>query len=301
MSLYGPEPGPVMQRATALAALFDRIVLAPADGQLPDYRTYQHGDKYDHPHLRIATSWEHPEWEAENRDIARQLLKSANIRAVLSRIPLLASDEVFKEDFLCRTLLQMRLADRSGSVLVGNSFFHTVCDSIIADVVDVISAPSNPGHVTWALDPSTLDLVGLNFPANSIDSFAAIRQSRQVSEYAVNFRMAVASAMSQPEATNSLLRAMKVAMDQEEIRNLASSGFKTIGSAANVGGLIPLYGTVSSIIAIGLDAGSRALDRSIAEKQWYLLGPKMREIDLKSMLSQLDRGIVRTQSGNSGI
>ncbi|MBC2696171.1 MAG: hypothetical protein HF982_13040 [Desulfobacteraceae bacterium] len=289
MSLYGPEHDKLVPRATALAALFERMILAPADAGLPDYRTYHHGKTYNHPELRITMSWEHNEWDDENIGIAKELLKSVEMNQLLSLIPLLASDEFIREHFLCRTLLQMRLADFTASVLIGDSFFHTVCESIVRRVGDTVSASSVPGHAPWVLEPRTLDLVGLTFPANSIDSFSSIRQSRQVSEYAAEFRVAATSAMAQADVTNSLLAAMKKAMDQEEIREHASGAFQAVGSGANVGGLIPFVGTIASGIGIGSDVASRALKQASARKQWYLLGPKMHEIALKSMLSQSNK------------
>lgn len=278
-----------MPRATALVALFERLVLAPADARLPDNGSHQHGMSYNHPDLRISMSWEHKEWDEENTGIATQLLKSSGMNQLLSKIPLFASDEFIRKHFLCRTLLQMRLADLTGSVLMGDGFFHAVCDLIVRRVGNAVTALAISSQAPWIMEPKTLDLVGLTFPASNIDSFAAIRQSRQVSEYAAEFRTAAASAMGEADATNSLLAAMKKAMDQGEIQEHVSGAFQAIGSGANVGGLFPFVGTIASGIGIGADVASRALKRAGARKQWYLLGPKMQEIALKRMLSQLEK------------
>jgi hypothetical protein len=289
LSLYGPEHDRVVPRATALAALFDRLILAPADARLPDYRAYSHGDTYEHPDLRITMNWEpHKEWDDENRAIAKILIKSDVIGALLASVPLFASDNLIREHFLCRSLLQIRLSQIYSGVLIGNSFFNRIYDAIIREVGEaVFSIPIDGQQMVWTLEERTLNIVGLDFPADSIDSFSAIRQSREISEYATEFRAAISSAMTTGDATNSLLQLMKKAMDQDEIRAKAAGGFQALGSAANVGGLVPVLGTFASGIGIGADVASRKLGRASLKKQWYLLGPKMKEVALKSMLSKL--------------
>lgn len=133
-----------------------------------------------------------------------------------------------------------------------------------------------------------MNVVGLDFPTDSIDSFFAIRQSKEISEYATEFRSALSSAMSTGDVTDFLVKLMKRAMHQDEIRAKAAGGFQTLGSMANVGGLIPVVGTIASGIGIGADVANRAFSQASGKKQWYLLGPKMKEVALKSMLSKYE-------------
>ena len=233
-------------------------------------------------------NWEHNEWDHENRAIAKVLMESNTIRALLASVPLFASDNFIKEHFLCRSLLQIRLSQLHGGVIIGNTFFNKVYDAIIEQVGEaVFSTPVDNKQGLWTLEERTLDIVGLDFPADSIDSFVAIRQSKEISEYSAEFRSAISSAITTGNVTDSLLQLMKKAMDQDAIRVKAAGGFQVLGSAANVGGLIPFLGSIASGLSIGADVASRAFSRASTNKQWYLLGPKMKEVALKRMLSKL--------------
>lgn len=79
---------------------------------------------------------------------------------------------------------------------------------------------------------------------------------------------------------------MKKSMEQEQISKYVAGAFETVGSVANVGGLIPVIGSITTAIGITSDASARTLRTIETKKQWYLVGTKMREIILKDTLSK---------------
>lgn len=289
LTLYGPGHELIVPRATALAALFDKIILAPADARLPDHATYGSSREYEHPDLRISMSWKYNEWEDENKIIADELLKSSRIQKLLTAVHMLASDNGMKKHFLCRTLLQMKIASEKNGILIGNTFFNKVYDEIMKLVGKklafgkVLEGSRRP----WKLDPDTLSIVGLDFRAKNLESFAAIRHSHEISEYAKEFRSAISTSLSAPDLTQKLLELMKKAMDQERVMTHVAGGFKTVGSVANVAGLVPFVGTIGAAVGISADISQRALENAKSKKQWYLLGSKMSEIALKDALSRV--------------
>jgi hypothetical protein len=54
-----------------------------------------------------------------------------------------------------------------------------------------------------------------------------------------------------------------------------------------VGGLIPIIGSIASAVSIGADVVGRGAQKIESKKQWYLIGPKMKEIALRDALSKL--------------
>jgi len=282
VTLYGPDHQLLTSRATALSVLFDDIEFAGADAQLPDYQTAITGRIYTHRDLRIRMSWENNEWDY--RELSRRLLELRDVNSLISQVSLFKDDERLREHFLCRTILQLRLAKESNAILIGNTFYNLICEIVLKYIGEELQLRSEASTTSWTLDPTTLDAFALSIPSASIDTFASIRQSKEISDYARGFRNALNLSMGNGKPSNALLNLMREAMGKDEIRKKVAGAFQTIGTSANIGGLIPFVGTIASGIGITSDIASRALEQSRATHQWYLLGPKIQEVAVKELL-----------------
>ena len=287
LSLFGPEPELLLPRSTALAALFDRVALAPADARLPDFGTYLSGDEYYHPDLRISVSRKIHEWDPGLDDLAPKLLELPAMQDALKHLSFTTIDHYTARDFLNRTLLQVKVANAEGSVLVGNAEFGAVIDVLLEHAGELLQTDRQTPVDQWHLEPTIFDMVGLSFPASTLENFADIRASREITEYANRFREAVGNAVHSDRPEDELLVAMRDAMQKEEIRANAADAFEAVGFMADLGGFIPGIGTLTTAIGIGADSASRGLDSARAKSQWYLLGPRMREIALKDVLKRI--------------
>ncbi len=282
VALYGPDHHLLTSRATALSVLFDDIEFAGADAALPDYQTAITGRIYEHRDLRIRMSWEDNEWDY--KELSRRLLEFKDVNSLFSQVSLFKVDEQLREHFLCRTILQLRLAKESNAILIGNTFYNHICERVIKYIGEELQLRSEASKKRWTLEPTTLDAFALSIPSKSIDTFASIRQYREISDYAKGFRNALKSSIENGKDSNALINLMREAMGKDEIRKKVAGAFQAAGSGANIGGLIPFVGTIASGIGITSDIASRALEESRAKHQWYLLGPKIQEVAIKELL-----------------
>jgi hypothetical protein len=169
--------------------------------------------------------------------------------------------------------------------LVGNSIFQEL-SALAAPWIASIGESGERKAETIPVSVSTLEIVGLDFAPMNLDAFAAVRDSNAISEYAISFREALASAASAPDLERSLIGLMIEAMHREEIANKVSSGLSTTGSMLEVAGLVRAVGTVAGLAGMAADAGKRASDAAARKHSWYLIGARMQEVAVREFLKK---------------
>lgn len=287
-TLYGPQKEGIAVRAAALSCLFPEIILAPADAPLPDIQSCTVDRLYRHPDLRISMNWKEHEWSELNKEIARVAGRDPAVRKAVAALPHIGEDHDKQHHFLCRLVLQNRLASATEATLVGNSAFQQISALTTPWIGSVAGTADNTGGQPTKLSISeqALDVVGLNFAPATLDGFAAIRASAAIKDYATSFREVLASAASAPDLEPKLLQLMREAMDSADIAKQVAGGFSTAGSALGVLGFIPFAGTAASIMGLGTDASARTAEKVAEKKSWYLIGAKMQEVAIRDLLKR---------------
>lgn len=287
-TLYGPQREHIAVQAAALSCLFPEIILAPADTQLPDAHSFTVGDLYRHPDFRISMNWVENEWSDLNQEIAQVACSDPAVQKAVAALPHIGNDQKRQHHFLCRLVLQNRIASATEATLVGNTAFQQISALAAPWIGAVLGsakiAADQPAKLP--ITEQTLDVVGLNFAPANIDSFGAIRTSAAITGYAASFREALASAASAPDLEQKLLQLMEEAMDSENIARQVAGGLSTAGSALGALGFIPFAGSATSIMGLGTDAGARTATKVAEKKSWYLIGAKMQEIAIRDLLKR---------------
>jgi hypothetical protein len=119
-SLYGPDPTKTKSQSVNLLALFDTVLLPPADEYLPEHGTYDTVDGYYHPRLRIRVS---KDWDfaSEASDIASKISKESMMPDFVTTadgLPRDANNLIF---IIARIIEQLRLAAENDAVIVGGA------------------------------------------------------------------------------------------------------------------------------------------------------------------------------------
>lgn len=286
--LFGAQAHLTKSRSTALAALFEEIVLVGADSYLPDRERSTKDGNYWHPDLRIRVpNSDFAEWDAGNMNLAEQLLASPAVQAALE-VHYSSLLQHQRLQLLCRLLLQMRAAQTYDAVVVGDAHLcalHDVVLSVLA-ITDSQSAQLM-GSEALTLESSSLPLVGLDFSCVDIDAFAAVRQSQEIRGYANQFREVISSATSAPDLTKQLLSLMKEAREQREIAGKIAGGFETTSSITSVAGLVPFVGPATGLVGLGADVAARTARYVQKNRDWYAIGAHMQRVALDDLLSRV--------------
>lgn len=287
-TLFGSKPKLIKSNATALGALFDEIILVGADSSLPDRDGATSGGNYWHPDFRIRVpDSDYAEWDDDNKKLAEELLVSpVVIDGFRSSYPSIIG-EFERLQMLCRLLLQMRAAQKYDAAIVGDAHLCALHDVVLGVLC---ATDQHFGEVftseSLALDCSTLEIVGLEFNCQDLDAFAAVRQSKEISQYAEQFRNAISVARDTPDLRGKLISLMKEARETYQIASKIAAGFEAGSTVTGVAGLIPVLGSVTSFIGIGTDAAARAARRVQDQREWYAIGAHMKRVALEDFLSR---------------
>lgn len=286
-SLYGPTPEAHQVAAANLSALYETIILAPADAYLPDYHTYSVGGLYFHPDLRLSANMHVPPNE-DDTSAARRLLRINEIRNTLAINWAHVDNSQFAEFLLVQVIRQIRLALQEDAALLGGKEVADLVKQVFFHMRHDLEIPAvelqEPLQVTYP--DSHLSIIGLDWKCTSVDEFAEVRQSKEISQYAKEFRKCLESVQSSDDKERSLLTIMRRAMEQEEVSRKAKEAFETVGDFADILGAIPILGTATNLAGLTAKLATENRERSELHHKWYLLGPKMREVSLQTLLGQ---------------
>lgn len=283
-SLYGPDPLSARSQAANLAILFDQVLIPPADEYLPDHQTYCKDDGYFHPDLRIRVPLD---WESE-RDLftlAQNLIADEVIAKTLKIHQMLPNDSFQAQHLIQRTLAQIRLALKNDAVFIAGDGVAAFVRDLWPFIIDHMGVPdgSNSNPEPLIVGTETLNVVGLDWACNDLDALAVVRQSKQITQYGTEFRHILRSSSSATVREN-LLGAMRKAMQDEDVAKMAHAAFTTTGVASTVAGVIPLLGTPAALLGLSTFLASKQAERTAEANRWYLLGARLREVDLMSSL-----------------
>ncbi len=288
--LFGPQSERMRAKATALISLFEEVILVSSNSALPDYSTFTTGDTYFHPDLRLRVPRAYNEWEPANKDLATAVMQDMSVKTVLQADSGFPVDEHERIHLLCRLLIQMRLAQEHSAVIVGDERLGALHSAVLAALTQMAAHETGTlrNSRVLPLDCQTLSIVGLDFGCDKIDTFAAVRQSKEIRTYATQFRDAIFTAQNSPNLRQRLLSLMREAREKSEIAKQIAGGFETSSSVTSVVGLLPFVGTVIGMVGLSTDAAARAARHTQTAREWYLIGPKMRQVALEHVLSQPD-------------
>ena len=184
----------------------------------------------------------------------------------------------------------MRVAQDHDAVLIGDDRLGALHNAVLEALTRRAAHQSENicNSAVLSLDIQTLSIVGLDFGCDNLDTFAAVRQSNEIRTYATQFRDAISTAKTAPNLRQRLVSLMRDAREKREVAKQLAGGFETSSSVTSVVGLLPFVGTAVGIVGLGTDAAARAARHEQATREWYLIGPKMRQVALEHVLLRSD-------------
>ena len=288
--LYGPDPLANQIWAVNLVVPFDNILLPPADEFLPDLSLYSSGDSYFNPDIRLRVNhiWD---FKRDAQKIAHLLLQNTSIvnTLIANGLP---TNEGTAQFILSSMIEQLRLALENNAVLVVGDGGSAVVDQVFRYVASDLTTKKVTANAppTLTITSRTLRLINLDWQCKNFDSFVEIRQSKAISEYGIGVRKALTSAKGTKDLESELVRLMQKAFTSAEIARTAKGAFEVAGVGSNIAGVVPVAGSVASLIGIGSYLAQKAAEHKEKEYEWYLIGAKLREIELNNILRKRDTG-----------
>lgn len=286
-ALYGENPELTRSNAVNLASLFDKIILPPADDYLPDSTKSTDGKHYYNSELRLAVTMDW-EFSSEARNMADRILDDPTIIRIFSEQPDLPKDPKKARFLLARITEQLKYASDHEAVLIADDsaagLISAVSRLVRSDIHKANSSPGGPAILKF--NDKSFKATALSWNCENVDAFRGIRQSNEITQYATGFRKALLTASKSADLESEMRRLMRQAMSYEAISKRTKGAFETTGLLTDIVGFIPVVGNIANVVGLGSSAGSALAERKVNDFQWYLLGPKMHEVDLQRVLRE---------------
>jgi hypothetical protein len=247
-------------------------------------------------------SYDETERVQEVSELTQRVLADRAVTELLDKNRFIFRSKKLRQHFVTRSLLQIRLAARTESTLLGNRFFQLLYSKLAPYIYqlsfDRPPLQSQPPKVL--LSSKLIKASGLAFMPSDLEAFYEIRSSKKIMDYSEDFRAALRESAKFEDCEEKFLELMREAMETEEIATKAASAFQTAGSVSTVLGFFPVIGTAASCVGAWSDATGRASSSRADNASWFLLGPKMQEVAIRSQLGKSLRANNKIQRAESG-
>jgi hypothetical protein len=270
-TLYGKRPGEFVDETASLCVMYEKIILAPADCYMPDYRTYLSGDRYDNQSLGVLSDWDWVPKDEEIEPILINLISSIRKRNILSRVPDNAIRQIVRG-----VIVQLRIAVEYDADIIGNASYQHLCRLVQNELLNYQEVNVIDPDSTLSLDLKlAFSLAGLHFSLQNLDEFVALRESTTVRLYGKNFRRTIEELPISSSRERLLLQSMLDVMNSADLAEKIAGGLDIAGTGAGYLSLIPGIGTAVGIASLCGDHASRGLELWRKNRMWWMLGPEI--------------------------
>jgi hypothetical protein len=276
-TLYGENFETFIDVALTLSLIYDTIILAASDSDVPDYDKYQINGEYYNPEFGLYFTWRD---EANYVHIITEKIKIAladkEISLLLSNTP-----TQIQEQIIANAYFELSMANKFNATL----FTCGIRQAIAARLAHIEYNEGLKLSETNQLSvvSSYLDITGLVFKPLDIQSFCYLKAEKDLKDYSNSFLKVVEnfSTDSPTGIKEELLLLIKESISKDRLNSKISGIFKGGSTLMDYVGLFPVVGTAAGVVGIGSDWAARGVDRLNKKHKWYEFAPQIERI--KSM------------------
>lgn len=285
-TLYGRDHPNIASHVASLSILYDDVFLAPADIGLPDQDSYATGSDYYNPLIGLHHNWsEYHKMRDTLEELSEEDIQNPEITALLP-----VEDEWSRKFLLMRLNYQSILAQQYNAKLMCGPEIRRILD------IKIAKAERRTKQDPIILEDVTkigiidkyFDFACFHFSTPHYDDLVALKQNKDVQNYADEFHNVMDGVASNPDPYGSFIKLMNTARERTNFARQAQGGLAASGRLCTWVGLIPIAGTVAGALGADIDlatGGSQILEK---RNSWFLLGPKMSEVLIEERMRNKD-------------
>ena len=270
-----------------LALLFDEIVIVPADAYLPRCH-WRENNTYYNPDLGLRTEWDF-EIQRQLDEEMVQDLQDEGIRSVLRKVPPLARQQILRD-----SRHEIYLAQKYGCPIVCVGGRRRIIELIIQRSPTATRPYSLPSLV---MADEYLRMVGPIFEPKDLDTLVALKKDHDLRTYATSFCSAMEGFRESADVRSDLLRAMQTAMSSASLSKNLAGVFDGTATAMSAVGLIPFLGTAASVVGLGSEGATKALEQRERSQSWFEFAGQVKRVASLKRLEKLIAEELTTESG----
>lgn len=264
--------------AFTLFAIFDEIILPPADAYIPDYDKYSSNGIYYNKELGIYTSW-NDFFTDEIHEQVKKDLEDPFIQKLLLNYP---SRE--KEGILSYIRLYIKLSKKHNCPVLCGGTYQEIFTYLVNTRNCKIDNETTAGN-SVSFTQNYLEASVAAFNISSIDSLYEIKSDRDIKTYAKNFQRIIMEYGNNVNMETEIRELLKFSLFKDSFYKKVASILDTSSIICSAVGLIPLIGLPFSVASVAESFISSNLKRN--KYNWYQLVYSIDRIDKETKIKLL--------------
>jgi hypothetical protein len=138
-------------------------------------------------------------------------------------------------------------------------------------------------------------IAGLRLSIENLEEYMVLKSNSTIQEYGCSFRDLIDNLPDNETMEARYYRVMMDLIEKNEFANKLSAGLSISGTALGISSLIPIVGTVTGVVGISADFGSRGAEKIARRNNYWSLAPAISKVlsrhRIEQRLKQLEQSI----------
>lgn len=262
----------------ALFAIFDEIIIPPADAHIPDRHKYTVNDTYQNKELGLYSSWK----DSFTYEIREQIAKDLENVFIHNLLQQYSSKE--KEGILEYVRLYINLSQKYNCpVLCGGEYQRLFAYLTNANETYISNNLADNTNVSFTQTHLNLNVAAFNI--SSLDTLYEIKSDKEIKLYAKNYRKIIHQYGSTTKTETEIKQLLQTSLSKNLFYNRVSSILDTSSLVCSYAGFMPIIGVPFSVLSIGGTHLSKVFKNN--KYNWYQLFYAIDKVDKDTKIKTL--------------
>lgn len=263
----------------ALFAIFDEIIISPADANIPDYNKYIVNDVYKNKELGLCFSWQDTFTDEMQEQVERDTT-NPHIHNLLQQY----SDEE-KIGILEYVRLYIKLSQKYNCPVLCGGEYQKLFSYLTNSNENFLTNSAITDNVNVSFTQTHLNLNITAFKISSLDTLYELKSDKEIKSYAKNYRKIIHQYGSTTQTETETKKLLQISLSKNMFYNKVSSILDTSSLVCSYAGLMPIIGMPFSILSLGSTHLSTAFKNN--KYNWYQLFYAIDKIDKDTKIKTL--------------
>ena len=277
-SLFGHDYDDWNDLTFALFAIFDEIIIPPADADVPDTKKYYKDKIYNNKKLGIYFSWD----DCFTDEIHEQVKKDLENSFIANILKKYSPEE--QEGILEYVRLYIKLSQKYNCpVLCGGTYHELLVYLINQSHLSELNTIAKNDTVLFTHNYLKLDIASFNI--SSLDTLYELKSDKEIKKYAKNYLKIISKYGNSIKTEAAMKDLLKSSLNINSFYERTSSILNTSSIVCSVLGFIPSIGTAFSASSLVKTALSSKAKNN--KYNWYQLFYQIDKIDKDTKIKLL--------------
>lgn len=263
----------------ALFAIFDEIIIPPADAEVPDNNKYLVNYTYKNKELGLYFNYE----DYFHDEISEQVAKDLENPYIYNFLQQYSDEE--KKGILEYVRLYIILSQKYNCPVLCGGEYQKLFIYITNSSKTYLSNDVFSDNVNVTFTQTYLNLNITAFNISTLDTLYELKSNKEIKAYAKNYRKIIHQYGGSTQTETEIKKLLQISLSKDLFYNKVSSILNTFSLVCSYAGLMPIIGMPLSILSLGGTHLSTAFKNN--KYNWYQLFYAIDKVDKDTKIKSL--------------